>query len=365
MGLKVPNKKHTDRSYIFRFYTLIAVGLILVAAILDYAFGQYQEKQNSDIIDNSWVNNTFTLIEDQLSQVQIEERQSVVQNLKNNTGLDITLTENDYIVDSNERMLLNTNKVTEVENSNSEISYFYQSEKLDAALLIKVKQDKENSLTKFIPPLFYVSILALVGIWFRPLVRDLDLLTNSTKEFANDYRTPLAELNNTSALKDLSDSFSQMAIKIRELIQDHKDFTGALSHELRTPLARMKFGLAILDPDKPDEFAQEILSINKDILDLDNIITHILNHSKLDHLQTKVNYQSVPIQEWLESSIKQVKAHGVKFSIENKSFETIAEFDPYLMGLAISNLLENAKRYAKNRVTLSYKKTPTGKHIRD
>ena len=39
-------------------------------------------------------------------------------------------------------------------------------------------ESPENILMRFIPPLFYLSIFVFVGLWLRPLLRDLNLITS-------------------------------------------------------------------------------------------------------------------------------------------------------------------------------------------
>ena len=86
----------------------------------------------------------------------------------------------------------------------------------------------------------------MVGLWIRPLIRDLDLLTESALAFAADYRHPIRALEKTSSLTDLAATLDEMSSRIRNLIQSQKELTGGLSHELRTPLTRIKFALAVI-----------------------------------------------------------------------------------------------------------------------
>ncbi len=44
---------------------------------------------------------------------------------------------------------------------------------------------------RFLPVVFYGSILLIVGLWLRPLLRDLRVLTTASQKFATDYREPL------------------------------------------------------------------------------------------------------------------------------------------------------------------------------
>ena len=49
----------------------------------------------------------------------------------------------------------------------------------------------EGLLVRVLPVLFYASILMIVGLWLRPLLTDLRVLTEASQKFASDYREPL------------------------------------------------------------------------------------------------------------------------------------------------------------------------------
>ena len=100
---------------------------------------------------------------------------------------------------------------------------------------------------RFLPVLFYASILLIVGLWLRPLLRDLRVLTVASQKFATDYREPLDTASRTTQLTSLATNLDDMSARVSQLIQSQKEMTAALSHEMRTPLARVRFAAAVLE----------------------------------------------------------------------------------------------------------------------
>lgn len=352
-----PKQHPKHHSFVFRFYTLIVIGLIVIAAVLDYGFGFFQATQAPH--SNPWVEKTLVLIEDQLSAVSDSAREAQINRLEHDLALSIRLIPSASVISDAEKTDQENDQPTlqAISSSDATTEYLYHSPRLKAVIHIKSAQaaNTEDSLiVRFIPPLFYLSILILVGIWFRPLLRDLDLLTRSAASFAKDYRQPLTQLKKTSALSGLANSFANMASKVRNTIQGQKDLSNALSHELRTPLARIKFALAILSDEDTEKNKTELASIRHDIEDIDKIIAYMLNYARLDHFETQADPQNVPIDEWMGALTEKHRSKEITLETKNLSQQIMASLDPHLMELAVSNLLSNACRYTRKKVLLSY-----------
>jgi signal transduction histidine kinase len=126
-------------------------------------------------------------------------------------------------------------------------SYLREASALNAIIRLgPVVEPKESLLLRMLPPLFYLSIFVVVGIWLRPLLRDINLITHGAQRFAADYREPLRTADSTTELTGLARNLDDMSTRLSGLIQSQKELIAALSHEMRTPLARIRFALAII-----------------------------------------------------------------------------------------------------------------------
>jgi signal transduction histidine kinase len=194
-------------------------------------------------------------------------------------------------------------------------------------------------------------------VWLWPLIRDVDLLTNAARDFAADYRQPMAIRDKASTLRDLAASFDDMAARIASLIQGQKDLTSALSHEIRTPLARIKFAMAVIASKEP--IAAELASIEADVREIDRLIGTMLDFARLEHPDTHVNWQLMPADAWLQGITAKVLLRDGQ-RISHRAPQAPVRMDPDRMALAASNLLVNASRYANHEVAIELAEDAAG-----
>lgn len=214
--------------------------------------------------------------------------------------------------------------------------------------------------------IFYGSLFVLVSLWLQPLLKDLDRISRAVDDFRNDYRAPLPQLKNSSNLKPLANNIATMAEKIRQLIDTQKDLSNVLSHEMRTPLSRVKFSLALLRSDNQLSAEQqaELEGIDQDLNELQQLTQAMLDFAKLDHPDMAIEPQELNASQWLTSYVDKQKRHcehlALNTVIDNKDNSDVIIADPYWLELALSNLIANAIRYAKTKITLFFTVTHHG-----
>jgi signal transduction histidine kinase len=212
--------------------------------------------------------------------------------------------------------------------------------------------------------LFYLSIVVLVGLWLRPILRDINSMTSAAQRFAADYRTPLETAADTTELTTLARNLDDMSLRLSGLIQNQKELIAALSHEMRTPLARIRFALAVMGKDQDDDVRQRLASINDDVQEVDDLIATMLSYARLDHPDLQMNWRRVPLEPWLEQTVEKYRGRGKSLAIEREPGLDAAAMDPRLMELAVSNLLSNAERHAVAAMRLGIARRDDGFEIR-
>lgn len=332
-----------NRRLLFRFYVTIVAGLIAVGATLDYAFNAYQ--QSSEHPEDRWVAATFALIERRLEATDPAQRSRALGEIAAELGHTVELLQLDAVVGFIDGDAGGPPIVTIDDHGNA--VYMYAATTLDAVVQLgPVPTTEPSALTNLIPPLFYLSIFVLVGWWLRPLLRDLTIVSESTSEFAADYRQPLTRLGEITSLRDLAGNIESMAERIRALIRGQQDLTNALSHEVRTPLARIKFALAVKGDNDEQGGASELESIHQDVEEIDRLIASMLDYARLEHGGMETNWQLTPADEWLHATVAKHTASELTIEVDNDLGAAPVKMDPYLMSLVLSNLLVNACRFA-------------------
>ena len=345
----------THRLLLFRSYLFLVAGLLLVAMALDFGFGHLQSSQTST--DQRWLATTFNLIERELAASPVSQRDAVAAQLSADIGIDVTVLQADDVVSN----ASGDEEMPTLIDAHGNTSYLRDSTAVDAIIRLgPVAEPHESVMLRMLPPLFYLSIFIVVGIWLRPLLRDVNLISRGAQRFAADYREPLATADSTTELTGLAKNLDDMSARLSGLIQSQKELIAALSHEMRTPLARIRFALAIIGNKSDGELQGPLDDVDRDVQEIDELIATMLNYARLDHPDLRMNWQQVPVMPWLEQTVDKCRQpdRDIAFAADD-ALETIY-MDARLMTLALSNLLVNACHYAERRVQCSVKRQNSG-----
>jgi signal transduction histidine kinase len=336
------------RGLFVRSYVVLAGGLLVVAILLDLGFSALQSRQVRAA--DPWLVHTFQLMETQLAAAPASERAELASRLASKLKLEIDVLETTDIssaapLESGPR---------ELEDDDGRIYYLWHSDVLKGAIRLgPFEPARESLVVRFLPVLFYASILLIVGLWLRPLLRDLRVLTVASQKFATDYREPLDTASRITQLKSLANNLDDMSARVSQLIQSQKEMTAALSHEMRTPLARVRFAAAVLEGEVDESLRGQLRAVNADVQQIDDLISDMLDYARLDHPGLRMVCQTVPLEPWLRQVLLSCPPHQKNVSTSQPGGIDTAWMEPRLMELALSNLLANALRYAKQRVNVT------------
>jgi signal transduction histidine kinase len=334
-----------ERGLFIRSYIALAGGLLIVAILLDVGFGALQARQSRAA--DPWLVSTLRLMESELVAVAPEERAARAIALGQRLHLETSLLD---AGDISGAMPADAN-LRELVDDSGQIFYLWSSPALQGAIRLGPFQPPHESvLMRFLPVAFYASILLVVGLWLRPLLTDLRVLTVAARKFATDYREPLDTARNTTQLTSLATNLDDMSGRVSQLIQSQKEMTAALSHEMRTPLARVRFAMAVLQGEVDESLHGQLRAVNSDVKQIDDLISDMLDYARLDHPGLRMDRQQVALEPWLEQVVASCPPH--ERSVETARLDGVesAWMEPRLMELALNNLLVNALRYAKHKV---------------
>jgi two-component system sensor kinase ParS len=335
------------RGLFIRSYVVLAGGLLVAAIVLDLGFDALQSRQVRAA--DPWLVSTFKLMESELAAVPPADREARATALAGTLGLDIRLLEAGDVSG-----VTGSGAVPhELQDDDGRIHFLWNSAALNGAIRLgPFEPPRESPLVRFLPVLFYGSILLIVGLWLRPLLRDLRTLTHAAQAFATDYREPLHTAKQTTQLTSLATNLDEMSARVGQLIQTQKEMTAALSHEIRTPLARVRFAAAVLEGEVDQNLREQLRAVNADVQQIDDLISDMLDYARLDHPGLRMDCKAVPLEPWLRQILASCPPHERKVDLKHDGLET-AWMEPRLMELAVSNLLVNALRYARQKVQLS------------
>ena len=334
-----------ERGLFIRSYIVLAGGLLIVGMLLDLGFGALQARQVR--APDPWLVSTLRLMESELSAVPADERAERVATLGQQLGFEIVELASGDI--SSVTPLGDAPR--ELIDDSGKVYYLWRSAALDGALRLgPFEPPSEGWLARFLPLIFYASILLIVGLWLKPLLTDLRVLTEASQKFASDYREPLDTAYRITQLRSLARNLDDMSARVSQLIQSQKEMTAALSHEMRTPLARVRFAVAVLEAEVDEPLHAQLRAVSNDVQQIDELISDMLDYARLDHPGLRMDCQSVAITPWLKQVLASCPPHEREVTTaRHEDLETLW-MEPRLMELALSNLLANAVRYARRNV---------------
>ena len=205
----------------------------------------------------------------------------------------------------------------------------------------------------------FAIVAVLVFFWVRPFWRELLAMRRAAEDVGEGRFEARAVVGRHSVLRPLAEAFNAMTQHVASLLQSHRSLTSSVSHELRTPIARLRFShsLAREEPgaDGKDRF---LARMERDIAEIDELTTELLDYAKLERGAPGLALQSVPAEPWLEDVLADARAdddlRGRSVEIRSDVALEAMSCEPRYMARAVINLLRNALLHARStvRVTL-------------
>lgn len=168
--------------------------------------------------------------------------------------------------------------------------------------------------------------------------------------------------------------------ELRKLENTRKEFVTNVSHELRTPLASIKGYVETLLENSisvrseqgntaNNGQTQEFLNIiMKHTQRLDNLIKDILELSRLDSDDLKIEFNNLDIQPCIENIFSVYKEHcagkSQTFEFDISRCLPKIETNEYLLRQLLTNLLDNAVKYTPKGGRIGLKVEPVNESIR-
>jgi len=136
--------------------------------------------------------------------------------------------------------------------------------------------------------------------------------------------------------------------------KEQEEFINHVSHELKSPLNIIQLYAETLLDDVDNDRSSRIDSLNTIVDEVERLtllISNLLNISKIDSGNIKLNKQHVKLGSFVEDTFEKVsragKSSSLKFHLNTDSTLGSIQLDKELMRIALSNLLTNAIKYSK------------------
>lgn len=255
--------------------------------------------------------------------------------------------------------------------------------KLDKPIYIRLSKEIKNINQEILvlgEEILLILILFIIVIFFitlkiaksteREVQKIVNFLTSLTKKNKETYISSSLSIEFhkiTSLLTKVSQILvkkekqkTKFTAKLQTSNRQKDDIISAISHEFKNPIAVINgYSQTLMDDaDINPNIRQKFLSkIYKNGLKLSELIDTLRLSSKLDSGQQEAQFKSVNIQELIEDCVENIKLNYPKRQaiIKGKKDITI-KADASLLGVVVTNLVENAFKYSEDDVHIEFNK---------
>jgi len=196
---------------------------------------------------------------------------------------------------------------------------------------------------QFLVGLLILVTLIFTGIHFymRKILRPIKSLRKGVDEISAGNLNVKIPVEHEDELGCLTEAFNDMARRIKQMLESRDQLLLDVSHELRSPLTRMKVALEMM----PDSDKKE--SILADIIELETMITEILESERLNNGHTKLVLEDTDLMALIRSVAKDFKDRPPGMVMDKIPDKVNLRIDPRRIRMVLSNVLENAIKYAR------------------
>ncbi|KGJ98052.1 ATP-binding protein [Thalassotalea sp. ND16A] len=199
--------------------------------------------------------------------------------------------------------------------------------------------------------LFYSALGLLVLGFIWPLFKDLAKLQQQAIAFGEQPNSIDSEISPSSNIYPLARAFEKMSHQIVNTMQMHQDLSRTIAHEIRTPLARMKFLAEIIAPMIEKTQQQRLLA---DIGEIQQMMDEYLSFERLEHKHYLMAKEKVNVEQFFSEMSAKLDYYPSRIQVNLQSTVKQAYFNEQAMNRALQNLINNALRYANNRVDVCF-----------
>ena len=186
--------------------------------------------------------------------------------------------------------------------------------------------------------LFSVLLFWIAFLFMKNQVRAIERLSHAAESFGQGHAVISFKPEGATEVRQAGLSFIQMRNRLQRYLAERTGMLSGVSHDLRTPLTRMKLQLSML------EQSEAVRDLQSDVTEMERMLESYLSFARGEG---KAQTEEVSLNVVLKALVsKQIKA-GQEIDFHQESqVSCLCRENEFVR--AITNLLVNAKRYAKH-----------------
>lgn len=208
-----------------------------------------------------------------------------------------------------------------------------------------------------------IILTALVGyIISKRAMRPVKRITDTVKEIRSSHdlskRVKLGKGNDE--IYRLAHTFDELLSDVDSAFKREKQFTSDVAHELRTPITTVKIAIDdILKRDDLDkELIEELMIIQKKNDMMAKMVSELLALSRADQGRLEIKKEKIDLSDLtlmiLDSFKEMIKDDDIDLLADIEP-EIYIEADEVLIMRLYNNVLENARKFTKSKISVALK----------
>lgn len=236
--------------------------------------------------------------------------------------------------------------------------------KIGGLIILGSPLDPDGQLPRLVLTLLLGSLATILialggGYWLASrAMSPVRTITRAAREIGETDLHRRLHLHKKDELGELADTFDGMLDRLQAAFDRQRQFTADASHELRTPLTivGLEADQALGRKRSPDEYERAIKVIKSENEFMARLVNDLLTLARMDAGQTHLRLEALDLSdlalEVVERLTSLARAKGVELHLGELP-EAPVQGDRQYLNQAVSNLVENAIKYAGGR----------GKHV--
>jgi two-component system osmolarity sensor histidine kinase EnvZ len=183
-----------------------------------------------------------------------------------------------------------------------------------------------------------LALFAVAALFMRSQVRPIRRLAVAAEAFGKGRDSDDFTVEGASEVRQAAAAFTVMRDRIRRQITQRTDMLAGVSHDLRTPLTRMKLALAMMGN------APEIADLKADVAEMEKMVGGYLTFARGEGREAMAD---ADLGDILQEVVTAARRDGAAIALDIAG-DLSATLRAETMRRALSNLIGNARRYARN-----------------
>ncbi|MYL24929.1 sensor histidine kinase [Halomonas alkaliantarctica] len=171
-------------------------------------------------------------------------------------------------------------------------------------------------------------------------------------------------------LAELREVINQLLARMRRVRANQERFIGDASHQLRTPLAGITARAELaLRQNTPEQWRTALTTIHATSERTARLAVQLLSLTRLDNPEYRPEHVEMDLNERVRDALRDAwhACHqaGIDLGAETQKASVVINGTPWQLDEALSNLIDNARRYGATRITLGTSTNPPTLWVED